>query len=314
LTRVLVTGAAGQLGTELVRVLRARHGAGQVLATDLRSPSGSLLDAGPFRTLDCTDPAGVASALADHAPDRVYHLAALLSAVGERRPTEAFRVNLGGLTTLLEAARERSFSLFHPSSIAVFGPETPAALAPQDTILRPTTMYGITKVTGELLCDYYHRRYGVDARGLRYPGLISHSAPPGGGTTDFAVEIFRAASAGDRYICPIAPDTRMEMMYMPDAVRAALEVMEVDPDALRHRNAFNLAAIALSPRELADAIRLRLPGFEVEYEVDPVLQGIADSWPRRVDDSEARRQWGWRPEFDLDTMVDDMLENLREPA
>ncbi len=310
--RALVTGAAGQIGTELVQALREELGAEQVLATDLRRPDDdhAVVAGGPFDLLDCTDAEALAGHIRDHRPDTVFHLAALLSAVGENEPQKAYRVNLGGLVTVLEAVREGGLALFTPSSIASFGPSTPPDPTPQDTIQRPTTMYGVTKVAGELLCDYYHRRFGVDARGLRYPGIISHSAPPGGGTTDYAVEIFHAAVGEGRYTCFLEPDTQLDMMYMPDAVRAALELMRADPDRLEHRNAFNITAMQLTPRGLAQRIQTRIPDFRIDYDVDPVRQAIADSWPRRLDDSAAREEWGWQPEYDEDAMVDDMLGHL----
>lgn len=306
-----MTGAGGQIGTELVPALRATYGAGSVLATDLREPAPGLEEGGPFRTLDCTERAAVAAAVRDFRPHVIYHLAALLSAVGERRPQEAYRVNLGGLMTVLEAARETGAALFTPSSIAAFGPTTPRDPTPQDTIQRPTSMYGVTKVAGELLCDYYHARFGVDARGLRYPGLISHTAPPGGGTTDWAVEIFHAALEEGAYTCFLSADTQLDMMYMADAVRAAIELMEADPARLRHRNAFNVTAMQLTPAVLARAIAERVEGFRIFYEVDPTRQAIADSWPRRVDDSAARKEWGWKHEYDTEALIDEMLENLR---
>lgn len=316
MTRILVTGAAGQIGTELVQALRREYGDASVLATDLRTPDPDhpVRAGGPFFALDCTDGEALAGLVADHRTDTIHHLAALLSAVGEDRPQEAYRVNLGGLMTVLEVARETGTAVFTPSSIAAFGPGTPADPTPQDTLQRPTTMYGVTKVAGELLCDYYHQRFGVDTRGLRYPGLISHSAPPGGGTTDYAVDIFHQALARGRYVSFLAADTQLDMMYMPDAVRAAMELMEADPDRLEHRNAFNVTAMQLTPARLGDAIRLRLPAFELGYDVDPVRQAIADSWPDRLDDSAARREWDWVPEYDLDSMVDDMLDHLDSPA
>ena len=307
---ILVTGASGQLGTELVQALRGIHGTHNVLATDIRpSDSPSSPDA-PFRSLDCTDGEAVQALVGEVRPRVIFHLAALLSAVGEGRPQEVYRVNLEGVRNVLEAARTEGSAVFHPSSIAVFGPGAPKDPTPQDAPQRPITMYGITKVTGELLCDYYHARFGIDTRGLRFPGLISHTAPPGGGSTDYAVEIFHAAVGEGRYTCAIAPDTQVDMLYMPDAVRAILELMAADPARLRHRNAFNVTAIQASPSSLAEAIRARIPSFEIDYEVDPLRERIAQSWPRRLDDSEARAQWDWRPEYDLEAMAADMLHNL----
>lgn len=310
--RILVTGAAGQLGSELVPALRARYGEGNVVASDIRRPGEALAGSGPFETIDCTDGGALAEAVARYRVDTIFHLAAILSAAAEQDPQKAYRVNLQGLYAVLEVARAHGCAVFTPSSIAVFGPGTPADPAPQETIQRPTSMYGVTKVAGELLCDYYHRRYGVDTRGLRYPGLISYVAPPGGGTTDYAVEIFHHALERGRYTSYLAPDTQLDMMYMPDAIRAAIELMEADPARLRHRNAYNVTAMQLTPARLAEALRRHIPGFEIDYDVDPVRQAIADSWPRRLDDSAAREEWGWRPAYDLEAMTADMLAHLRE--
>jgi len=308
--RILVTGAAGQVGTELVTALRTRFGDDAVLATDIREPADA--GSGPFRTLDAMDPAAVQDAIDAHQPDTIYHLAALLSATAERNPQRAWDINMQTLLHVLEAARERGLAVFVPSSIAAFGPGTPADPTPQDTIQRPTSMYGVTKVAGELLCDYYAQRFGVDVRGLRYPGLISYTAPPGGGTTDYAVEIFHHALLHGRYTCFLAPDTQLDMMYMADAVRASIEVMLADASSLQHRNAFNVTAMQLTPASLARAIREHIPAFEIDYDVDPVRQAIADSWPRRLDDSAARTEWGWRHEYDLPRMVGDMITRLAE--
>jgi nucleoside-diphosphate-sugar epimerase len=310
--RILVTGASGQVGSELVPALRLRYGAQNVLATDIRDTEGDASREGPFALVDCTDRDGLDQAVAGFDTDTIYHLAAILSAVGEADPLKAYAVNLGGLANTLEVARERDCAVFIPSSIAAFGPSTPPDPTPQDTIQRPTTMYGVTKVAGELLADYYFLRYGVDTRGVRYPGLISYLAPPGGGTTDYAVEIFYEAVRRERYTCFLKPDTQLDMMYMPDAVRASIAIMEAEPSGLEHRNAFNIAAMQLTPEGLAEAIRRHIPGFVMEYDVDPLRQGIAESWPRRIDDSAAREEWGWAPEYDLEAMVADMLSNLRK--
>ncbi len=305
--RILVTGAAGQVGSELVPELRRIYGEAQVLATDIHA----LDDApGPFQTLDCMDATALAAAVTRHEADTIYHLAALLSATAEKNPQRAYDINMSTLLNVLEVAREKQLAVFTPSSIGSFGPSTPKDPTPQDTIQRPATMYGVTKVAGELLCDYYHTRFDVDTRGLRYPGLISHVAQPGGGTTDYAVHIFYEALQSHRYICFLAADTQLDMMYMPDAVRAAIEVMEADTSRLEHRNAFNVTAMQLSPASLAEMIRARIPDFEIDYDVDPMRQRIADSWPRRLDDSAATREWGWRAEYTADGMVDDMLEKL----
>lgn len=320
--RVLVTGALGQVGSELVPALRDRYGAGAVVASDIRAPEsgggGGAPGEGPaaaaadaFERLDCTDAGAVLDAVRRHDVDAVYHLAAILSAKGEENPRETYRVNMDGLTSVLDAAREEGCGVFVPSSIAAFGPSTPPDPTPQVTVQRPTTMYGVTKVAGELLCDYYHARFGVDARGVRYPGLISYEALPGGGTTDYAVDIYYHALEEGRYTSFLGPDTRLDFMYMPDAIRAAIELMEADGEALEHRNAYNVTAMQLTPAELADAIRAEIPGFEIDYDVDPGRQAIADSWPSRIDDSAARGEWGWAPEYDLEAMTVDMLAHLR---
>ena len=311
MNRIVVTGAAGQVGTELVPALRDAYGEDAVVATDVRRPESGALLSGPFEVLDCLDAAAVADAIHRHRADTIYHLAALLSAAAERRPQLAYDVNMGTLMNVLEIARESKCAVFTPSSIGAFGPGTPADPAPQDTIQRPSTMYGVTKVAGELLCDYYHTRFGVDTRGLRFPGLISYVAPPGGGTTDYAVEIFYEAIESGRYTCFLAADTQRDMMYMPDAVRAAIELMEADASRLRHRNAFNVTAMQLTPATLATALEVEVPGFEISYDVDPVRQQIAESWPRRIDDSAAREEWGWDHHHDLASMTKDMLKHLR---
>lgn len=305
--RILVTGALGQVGRELVPALRAAYGADRVLATDVKP--GAPGD-GPSMTLDCRDASAVAEAVRRHRADTIYHLAALLSATAEQKPQLAYEINMGTLVNVLEVARELGCAVFTPSSIGAFGPGTPRDPAPQDTIQRPNTMYGVTKVAGELLCDYYHTRFGVDTRGLRYPGLISYVAPPGGGTTDYAVDIFHRALADGRYTCFLSADTQLDMMYMPDAVRAAMELMEADASRLEHRNAFNVTAMQLTPAVLAGSIRTHIPSFEISYEVDPVRQRIADSWPLRIDDTAARTEWGWAPEYDLPSMTADMLQHL----
>jgi nucleoside-diphosphate-sugar epimerase len=309
--RILVTGAAGQVGTELVPALRVACGDDAVLATDVRRPSEGALLEGNFETLDCMDAGALAEVVKRHDADTIYHLAALLSASAERTPQLAYEVNMGTLMNVLEVARDAGSAVFTPSSIGAFGPSTPREPAPQDTIQRPSTMYGVTKVAGELLCDYYHARYGVDTRGLRYPGLISYVAPPGGGTTDYAVDIFYHALEHGHYTCFLSEDTQLDMMYMPDATRAAIEVMAADPARLKHRNAFNVTAMQLTPKVLAAAIAEHIPGFTIDYDVDPVRQRIADSWPRRIDDDVARAEWGWSPQYGLGAMVEDMLTHLQ---
>ncbi|HEY0674520.1 MAG TPA: NAD-dependent epimerase/dehydratase family protein [Longimicrobiales bacterium] len=309
--RILVTGAAGQVGSELVPELARIYGEDAVLATDVRLPEDAD---GGYQVLDCTNPLAIAEAVRTHRADTIYHLAALLSATAEAKPQKAYDINMGTLLNVLEVAREFKCAVFTPSSIGAFGPTTPRDPTPQDTIQRPTTMYGVTKVAGELLCDYYYTRFGVDTRGLRYPGLISYVAPPGGGTTDYAVHIFYEALEKQSYTCFLSADTQLDMMYMPDAVRAAVEVMEADPAGLQHRNAFNVTAMQLTPRSLAEMIQLHIPDFKISYDVDPVRQRIADSWPQRLDDSAARAEWGWQPQYGAEPMVTDMLQKLSEKA
>ena len=308
--RILVTGAAGQIGTELVLALRERFPAGDVVAMYRSSPlAPEVAEGGPSAKGDVTDAVGYAQAVAEHDINTVYHLAAILSVGGEANPPLCYEVNLNGLRNVLEVARERGQRLFCPSSIAVFGPDTPA-VAPQETPLHPSTMYGVTKVAGEILCDYYFQRYGVDVRGVRYPGLISWQAALGGGTTDYAIAIFHAALRAGSYECFVGPETRLPMMYMPDALKGTLDLMDAPLEALQHHSDFNLGAMSFSASELADAIAQRVPGFECRYAPD-ARQVIADSWPDAVDDSAARQEWGWAPRFGLVEMVDDMLENLR---
>ncbi len=307
--KILVTGALGQIGQELVPALRERYGTANVVASDIRALPAS--GDGPFETLDCTQKNQIDEVVRRHDIDGIYHLAALLSATAEDKPQAAWHLNMDSLFLMLENARKFDCALFFPSSIGAFGPNTPRDQTPQDTLQRPTTMYGVTKVAGELLCDYYALRLGVDTRGLRFPGLISYVAPPGGGTTDWSVEIFYQAIREGRYTCPLGPDTRLDMMYMPDAIRAMIELMEADPSGLAHRNAFNVTAMAVTPEELAGEIRKHIPDFAIDYDVDPIRQAIADSWPRSMDDSFARSEWNWQPRYDLSAMTVDMIEKLR---
>ena len=310
--RILVTGALGQIGSELVVALRTRYGSEAVIASDIRLPPLDTLRPGErFEFLDSTNARQVQDIVRIGDVGTIYHLAALLSATAEEKPHVAWELNMGGLYKVLEVARQHDCKVFFPSSIGAFGPGTPKDNTPQDTIQRPTTMYGVTKVAGELLCDYYHRRFGVDTRGLRFPGLISHAAPPGGGTTDYAVAIFYDAIRYRRYTCFLKPDTRLDMMYMPDALAALVALMEADPTRLIHRNSFNVTAMNFTPEELAGEIRKHIPPFEIRYEIDPVRQGIADSWPHSLDCSAARDEWGFAPQYDLGAMVEDMLTKLR---
>lgn len=309
--KILVTGALGQIGAELVPALRQRYGAECVVASDLKpfSPAD-----GAYERLDCTQPEIVADVVRRREIGVVYHLAALLSTAAETRPNSAWSVNMSGTYNVLEAAREFDCQLFFPSSIAVFGPSTPREHTPQVTIQRPTTIYGVTKLAGELLGDYYARRFGVDVRGLRLPGLISYGAKPGGGTTDYAVEMFQAAVRGKRYSCFLAADTRLDMMYMPDAIHAMIQLMEADVARLRYRNAYNVTAMSVTPAELAAEIRKSAPQFTADYRVDPLRQSIADSWPQSIDASAARADWGFAPRYDLAAMTGDMFVSLRAKA
>ncbi len=309
--KILVTGAMGQIGSELVPALRRKYGGDRVIASDLRMmPTGRLAQAGPYEHIDCTQPQQLLETVRRYDVGAIYHLAALLSAVCEEKPQVAWSVNMGSLYAVLEVARQYDCSVFFPSSIGAFGPETPHDMTPQVTIQRPTSMYGVTKVSGELLCDYYAQRFGTDTRGLRLPGLISSVAPPGGGTTDYAVDIFYSAIRYRHYTCFLGPDTRLDMMYMPDAVRAMIELMEADPARLRFRNAYNVTAMDFTPQEIAAEIEKHMPAFKIDFEVDPVRQAIAESWPRSLDDSAARADWGWAPEFDMAAMAADMLNKL----
>jgi len=309
--RILVTGACGQIGSELTMALRERYGPENVVAAGHKTqPSEKLRTSGPFVFIDVTRRETVEEVVRRYDIDTIYHLAAILSAVGEKKPQLAWRVNMDGLYNILEIAREYDLvRVFWPSSIAVFGPETPRENTPQETVLRPTTMYGVTKVAGELLCDYYFRRFGVDVRGVRYPGVISSETLPGGGTTDYAVEMFYEAIKHKRYTCFVREDTVLPMIYMPDCIKAAIQLMEADLSRLKHHNGFNLAAMSFSAGELAAEIKKHIPEFVCEYKPD-FRQEIADSWPRTIDDSAAREEWGWEPSYDLAAMTADMLEKL----
>ena len=310
---ILVIGSTGQIGSELTMKLRREIPGSTVVAGYIpgAEPKGELLESGPSEVADVRDGQGLADIVARYDIDTVYNLAALLSAVAERKPLMAWDIQMNGLINILEVARERRCAVFTPSSIGSFGPSTPHKGTPQDTIQRPRSMYGVTKVATELLSDYYFFKYGVDTRAVRFPGLISHVTLPGGGTTDYAVEIFYSAVRGEEFVCPIAAGTFMDMMYMPDALKAAVDIMQADPSRLVHRNAFNVASMSFDPEIISAAIRKRIPSLRMRYEIDPVRQAIADSWPDSMDDSCARAEWDWKPSYDLDAMVDDMIANLR---
>ncbi len=308
--RILIVGAGGHIGSELTTYLRKIYGDANVIATDVRE-CPALAEQGPFEVLDALDITAMASIVSRYRIDTIFNLVALLSAVGEKNPQLAWKINIGALTNSLEVARDRKCAVFTPSSIGAFGPSSPKDKTPQDTVMRPTTMYGVCKVTGELMGDYYHTRFGVDARSVRFPGLISNVTLPGGGTTDYAVEIYYEAIRSGRFTCPVPSDVYMDMMYMPDALRACVELMEADPAKLVHRNSFNIASMSFTPEIICAEIRKRMPDFTMDYDVDPVKESIARSWPNSLDDTCAREEWGWKPEWDLSRMTDDMLEHIR---
>ena len=310
---VLVIGATGQIGSELTMLLRRTFPNGKVVAGYIKGcePKGKLLSSGPSEEVDVCNAKQIADAVDKYDIDTIYNLAALLSATAERLPLKAWDIQMNGLINVLEVAREKKCAVFTPSSIGSFGPSTPHKNTPQDTIQRPTSMYGVTKVATELLSDYYFHKYGVDTRSVRFPGLISYTTLPGGGTTDYAVEIYYAAVKGEEFVCPIAAGTLMDMMYMPDALRAAIDIMQANPRYLKHRNSFNIASMSFDPETIVASIRKYIPSFKMRYEVDPVRQSIADSWPDNMDDTCARKEWGWAPTYDLDTMTQDMIKNLK---
>jgi len=308
---ILVLGSAGQIGSELVPYLRNIYGNNNVVATYHRQPLiPEIKDGGPCENLDALEPDKVMNAVKKYNIDTIINLVAVLSAVGESKPTLAWKINMDSMLNVLEIAKEAHCAVFIPSSIGAFGPTTPLDNTPQDTIMRPTTIYGISKVAAELLGDYYFLKYGVDARGLRYPGIISNVTLPGGGTTDYAVEIYYDAIKHKSYVCYLKPGTFLDMMYMPDALRALVDLMEADPSRLKHRNCFNVSAMSFDPEMIAAEIKKHIPEFHMEYQIDPVKQAIADSWPNRMDDSAAREEWGWNPEYDLASMTEDMLRVL----
>lgn len=311
--RILVTGALGQIGSELTAEIRKRYGSDNVVASDIKSDENSkVVNGGPWSILDVTDIKAVSNLIREYKIDTIFHMAAILSATGEKNPLLCWSVNMDGTLNILETAREESLvRVIIPSSIAAFGPDTPRENTPQKTILRPKTIYGVTKVSGELLCDYYVDRFGVDVRGLRYPGIISSETPPGGGTTDYAVEIYYKAIEEGRYTCFVRRNTMLPMMYMPDCIKATLDLADADFHNLTHHSDFNVGALSVTAGDIAESISKFIPGFEVTYEPD-FRQEIADTWPSSIDDSTARKEWGWEPDWDLDSMTADMLEKLKQ--
>ena len=309
--KVLITGATGQIGTELTFLLRDNYGKNNVIAAGHKTmPGKEFIDSGPFHRIDCNDINSIVTIIKKYKINTIYHLAAILSAKAEQNPQLAWKVNMDGLYNILEAAREFDCSVFIPSSIGAFGLTTPQDNTPQDTIQRPNTIYGITKVAGELLCDYYFAKYNVDTRGVRYPGIISYKTEPGGGTTDYAVDIYFNALKNKNYTCYLKEDTQLDLMYMPDALKAAVSLMEADPAKLKHRNAFNVTSMSLTPNDITNEIKKIIPEFRINYKIDPVRQKIADSWPNHMDDSTAREEWEWHPDFDLEKMTADMIDNI----
>ena len=311
-SRILVTGATGQIGSELVPELREIYGTDNVIVGVHKRPPSEDLKEGPTDELDVTKKKSVEDSVRKYNIDTIYHMAAILSAKGEENPLLAWDVNMNGTYNVLEIAREYEMKqVFCPSSIAVFGPETPRENTPQETVLHPRTMYGVTKVAGELLCDYYFKRFGLDVRGMRYPGIISNKTLPGGGTTDYAVEIFYEAIKNKEYTCFLKPDSTLPMMYMPDCIKATIDLMQAPIENLKHHSDFNLAAFSFSPKDLASEIKKHIPEFKISYEPDE-RQKIADSWPKTIDDTAAQEEWGWEPRYDLQSMVKDMLRVLKE--
>jgi nucleoside-diphosphate-sugar epimerase len=308
--KIIITGALGQIGSELIVKLRSIYGADNVLATDIRKTDSPVIESGPFELLDVMDAERMHTLAKDFGADTMMHMAALLSATAEAKPLLAWNLNMGGLVNALETSRDLGLQFFTPSSIGAFGPSTPKKNTPQDTLQRPTTMYGVNKVAGELLCDYYYQKFGVDTRGVRFPGLISYETPPGGGTTDYAVDIYYKALETGKYTSYIEQGTYMDMMYMPDALQAIVDLMEADASKLEHRNAFNVTAMSFEPEQIAASIRKHIPNFELSYDVDPIRQEIANSWPDSIDATAAKNEWGFKAQYDLDTMTKDMLDKL----
>ena len=310
--KVLIIGSTGQIGSELTLELRKRYGNENIVAGYIKGaePKGILKESGPSELVDVTDAQVISDVVKKHNIDTIYNLAALLSVVAESKPRLAWKIGIDGLWNVLEVARENKCAVFTPSSIGSFGDDTPHDDTPQDTIQRPKTIYGVSKVTTELLSDYYFHKYGVDTRSVRFPGIISYMTLPGGGTTDYAVDIYYNAVRGDKFVCPIAKGTYMDMMYMPDALNAAIMLMEADPTRLVHHNGFNIAAMSFEPEMIYHEIKKHKPDFEMVYDVDPLKEAIATSWPNKMDDSCARKEWDWKPQYDLSSMTVDMLDKL----
>jgi len=310
LKKILILGAGGQIGSELTPALRKIYGEANVVATDINDNINEVVKEGPFYQLDALDRKSYAEIIKKHDIDTIYNMVALLSATGEKDPTLAWNINMGALINSLEIAKELNCAVFTPSSIGAFGPDTPPDNTPQDTIQRPTTIYGVCKVSGELLSDYYYKRFGVDTRGVRYPGIISNVTLPGGGTTDYAVDIYYEAIKKQQYTCFLDKGTFLDMMYMPDAIKAAIELMEADPAKLKHRNCFNVTSMSFDPELIYAEVKKHIPEFKMDYNVDQARQAIANTWPNSMDDSVARKEWGWNPSFNLATMTEDMLKVL----
>lgn len=309
---ILVIGSTGQIGSELTRELRKRYGNDHVVAGYIKGaePKGELLESGPAELADVTNGEQLTAVVKKYHIDAIYNLAALLSVVAEKKPELAWHIGIDGLWNVLEIAHAEGCQVFTPSSIGSFGESTPHWMTPQDTIQRPTTIYGVSKVTTELLSDWFFHKYGTDTRSVRFPGLISYVTPPGGGTTDYAVDIYYSAVRGEKFVCPIPEGTLMDMMYMPDALHAAISLMEADLSKLKHHNGFNVASMSFAPETIYAEIKKHKPGFEMVYDVDPLKAGIANSWPDKLDDSCAREEWGWAPEYGLSEMTVDMLDKL----
>lgn len=309
---ILVVGAGGQIGSELVPYLRNAYGDNNVVAADIDEGKCKNLSNGPFEKLDATDGNTFAKIVKKHKIDAIYNMVALLSATGEKNPELAWKINMGALENSLNIAKENKCAVFTPSSIGAFGPTTPMDNTPQDTIMQPNTIYGVCKVSGELLSNYYYERYGVDARSVRFPGIISNVTLPGGGTTDYAVEIYYEAIKNKRYTCNLEKGTFLDMMYMPDAIKASVDLMEADPSKLKHRNSFNVTAMSFDPEIIGDEIRKHIPEFKLAYDIDPVKQAIANTWPNSMNDNCAREEWDWNPEYNLAAMTIDMLDKIQE--